>query len=156
MIIRPFASQPNIMEFHDPNEPSGYQPSNRSDTEGQLIELGLAPGDVSAIGDLIEDMLRPVANEMVVELITKVFQSIGPDNPAGCALRRALGFSGGPSFRRAAKDMLLSEDQLVTLHARIEARIGRPLGFNVAPPPPVERVLPAGDGHTGNCEPTSL
>jgi hypothetical protein len=62
------------------------------------------------------------------ELIRLIFLRVDRDSPAGCALRRALGFSGGASFAKAAKDFGVSKQYLHTLQAELEQKLG-PLAF---------------------------
>ncbi len=126
--------------------------------EGDLMRLGLAEVKASEIADLVEELNAPAARAQVAEFLRLVFDRIGTHSTAGGALRRALGYSGGASRRRAAAEFLITEAHLVELQIEVERRVGRPLGFAVAqpvaPPGVGSRVLLATPAPTGNCEPT--
>lgn len=117
--------------------------ARHSGLEGRLLHRGFTPGQVIEVTDLIEDKTRPAAIAQVAELVSRIMHAVGYDTAAGCALRRALGYSGGLSRRRAARDILIPEQQLQVIQLEIERHVGRSLAFG----PPAS--CPPSPGVTG-------
>lgn len=93
-----------------------------------LTERGLAPDDVTFVVDLINERNAEFAQQQAAQLVKLVFLRVEKDSAAGCALRRALGFSGGVSLARAARDFLITKQALECMQAKLESQLG-PLSF---------------------------
>ena len=109
-----------------------------TELENLLSDRGLADEDVTFIVDYVEHHQAGMAREQAAQLIKLIFLRIGRDSPAGMALRRALGFSGGASLARAAKDFCVSKQYLHDLQSELAKDLGnlafRPVEAPVAPP----------------------
>lgn len=92
--------------------------------EQQLLDRGISPEDVTFIVDLLEDKTAEAARRQAAHLLTVIFLRVERDSVAGCALRRALGFSGGVSLSRAARDFVVSKQYLEDLQAKLEDQLG--------------------------------
>jgi hypothetical protein len=117
--------------------------------EEQLIARGLPEDDVTFVVELVEETNAALARAQAAHLLRLIFLRVERDSAAGCALRRALGFSGGVSLARAAKDFCVTKQYLDSLQAALEEKLG-PLSFLAAgareasaTPPPV--AGPSGD-----------
>jgi hypothetical protein len=95
-----------------------------TDLEQKLTDRGFSPDDITTIVDVIEEQDAGTARQQAAQLLHLVFIRVGRDSAAGCALRRALGFSGGLSLARAAGDFLVSKQYLEDLQSKLEAQLG--------------------------------
>jgi hypothetical protein len=95
-----------------------------TDLEQQLTERGFGPDDVTYIVDLMEDRQGTAARSQAAQLVRLIFLRVEKDSVAGCALRRALGFSGGVSLSRAAKDFCVTKQYLEDLQSELEGKLG--------------------------------
>lgn len=105
-----------------------------TELETLLSERGLSDEDVTFIVDYVEQHHAELARGFASQLLKLVFLRIGRDSPYGMALRRALGFSGGASLARAAKDFCVSKQYLHDLQTEVAKDLGN-LAFR-----PVEAV----------------
>lgn len=94
--------------------------------EEALRERGFDDSEITDIVEVFEqhqaganDGIAPAA-----EFLRLVFLRVEKDSPVGCALRRALGLSGGASFRRAAADFCVTKQHLHALQTELEAKLG--------------------------------
>ena len=99
------------------------------DLEQRLSDRGFSPEDVTYIVDLFEEDQADEIRRAAARLVCAIFLRVEKDSAAGCALRRALGFSGGVSLSRAAKDFCVSKQYLETLQSEIERQLGQELTF---------------------------
>ena len=99
-----------------------------TDFEQQLLDRGFSKEDITFIGDLLEDDHAAAARAQAAQLLHRIFLRVGRDSAAGCALRRALGFSSDVSLARAASDFVVTKQYLHDLQGDLEAQLG-PLSF---------------------------
>jgi len=104
-----------------------------TDIEQALTDHGFSSEDVTFIVDLINDRNANEARSQAAQLLHVIFLRVDKDSIAGCALRRALGLSGGVSLARAAKDFCVTKQYLEDLQSELQARVGD-LSFRAAPP----------------------
>lgn len=114
-----------------------------TELEQALIDRGLDPEDVTFVVDQVEGHNASATLNRAAQFIHLVFLRVGRDSPAGCALRRALGFSSEASLSRAANDFLVSKQYLHDLQCELEAQLGE-LSFA----PTAKKQQPA-DGRAG-------
>ena len=94
-----------------------------TDIEQTLTDRGFSPDDINFVIDLIEDRNGAAARRQAGQLIHVIFLRVEKDSVAGCALRRALGFSGGVSLARAAKDFCVTKQYLEDLQSDLEGKV---------------------------------
>lgn len=92
--------------------------------EQQLIDRGITADDVTFIVDLVEADQADLARAQAAHLIQLIFLRVERDSAAGCALRRALGFSSEASLSRAAKEFCCSKQYLHDLQSDLEEKLG--------------------------------
>jgi hypothetical protein len=104
--------------------------------ETDLLGRGFTSDQVATVTELVNHRefsdvpnIDDITARRAAELIRVIFLRVERDSPAGCALRRALGFSGGVSFARAAADFGVSKQHLHNLQEQIEAQLGHELTF---------------------------
>jgi hypothetical protein len=114
-----------------------------TDLEQALIDRGLPADDVTYIADLVEASQAAIARAQAGQLLHLIFLRVGRDSAAGCALRRALGFSSDTSLARAAREFCVSKQYLHDLQTGLEAQLG-PLRFGGAKPPAAGAPPPPG------------
>ena len=94
-----------------------------TDIEQTLTDRGFSPEDINFVIDLIEDRNGAEARRQAAQLLHVIFLRVEKDSVAGLALRRALGFSGGVSLARAAKDFCVTKQYLEDMQSDLEARL---------------------------------
>lgn len=104
-----------------------------SDLRDKIEAIGYSRAEAEELLDVFSSHAeQAIQDELVLaraaELIRLIMLRVERDSAAGCALRRALGFSGGASFAKAAKDFGCSKQHLHTLQMRLEGQLG-PLAF---------------------------
>lgn len=92
--------------------------------EQKLSDQGFSHEDVVLITDIVDERDGETARAQAAEFLHRVFLRVEKDSAAGCALRRALGFSGENSLERAAKDFCVKKQYLHTLHLDLEMKLG--------------------------------
>ncbi len=95
-----------------------------TDLEHTLLACGLPPSYCDLVVDAVEERNARTVRSQAGHLLHLIFLRIDRDSVAGCALRRALGFSGGISLTRAAKDFCVSKQYLEELQSELEAKLG--------------------------------
>lgn len=95
-----------------------------NDLEQKLNDQGFSHEDIVLITDLVDERDGETARAQAAEFLHRVFLRVEKDSAAGCALRRALGFSGENSLERAAKDFCVKKQYLHTLHLDLEMKLG--------------------------------
>lgn len=107
-----------------------------NDFSATLAARGFTSQQIGTILEILQDRdprelsdLEAIVSRRTADLIRVIFLRVERDSAAGCALRRALGFSDNRPLSAAAADFGVSKQHLHNLQEEIETKLGTDLTF---------------------------